>query len=114
MKATQLRFGFARSERRRPDPRKEAERMLGEALAGPDPADERLPQVGDVVEVLWRAPHWYRGEVIDIWRGMMDVRITEIGRHVIWSTYVTRRDRARNLNVDKGPIWRWPREGETA
>lgn len=111
MKATQLRFGFAP---RPPTPREEFERMLREALAGPDPADERMPQVGDTIEVLWKAPRWYRGVVMGIWSGIMMVRMTEIGPYVIWDAPVTRADARRVYSVQE-TAWRWPRrEGETA
>lgn len=109
-------FALAQEPREpRPGTREWAEQLLAEALAGPDPADERLPQVGDTIEVLWtHAPnHPWEPGVAD-WigcHGIMSVRMTGLGRHVFWDAAVTRAD-ARRIFTTVCTVWRWPRREE--
>lgn len=89
--------------------------MLREALAGPDPADERVPKVGDTIEVLWtHAPnHPWEPGIVD-WiggHGIMAVRMTGLGRFVFWDAAVTHQD-ARRIYTKVDRVWRWPRRGE--
>lgn len=117
MRVQQALFPFALDQappEPRPGSREYAERQLAEALAGPDPVDERMPRVGDVIEVLWThypSKPWARGEVIDIWRGIMTVRMTSIGPHVLWDAPLTHAD-ARRIYSMVNRVWRWPRREE--
>lgn len=119
--AEQMMFEFAATPappRPKVPTRQDAERMLAEFMQGTDPAEIRMPQVGDEVEVLWThywTRPWARGTVVSIWNGIMTVRMHGFDRRTFWTPYVTWRDRARNPNIDKGEVWRWPqREEETA
>jgi len=94
----------------RPGTREYAEQQLREALAGPDPADERMPRAGDRIEVLWThypSRPWEPGIVDSIYKGIMTVRMTRLGPAVFWDTAVTRAD-ARRVFTRVSTVWRWP------
>jgi hypothetical protein len=90
----------------------QAKDLLAAALNRPDPATIRRPQVGDMIEVLWvKSPSnpWAPASVLSTCDPVfMPVKFGD-GR--VQSLYISRADRARNPNIDKGAVWRWPEKG---
>lgn len=85
--------------------------LLEEELQRQDPADSKVPAVGDRIEMLypkWRAGGWLGGTVLYVYPPFVTARMDEGEGRWIWTAPILRSDWRRNPNIDKGPLWRWP------